>query len=841
MSPLEAFASRWIVAVCAFVGLLIGLVLFTIRAPVYESQTIISVNNPIGTMGDEAALVLSDRVLGVATTSLGFAPELEVEANEIAKLLTITVRADDPEDASRAATQLAELYVQRQTTVAVRVADAAEPNPDPVAPNRLAYVLIGSVVGAIVGAGLSGLRGLGDRLPVRQAVPEERPAPIRPALQPSDLGQRLAEASSAAAAPPSQSGPVVDVRDHVEPTVDVRTLEPAPFSSGDASPVTIHTLDEVPSNPMAPPSDRRPTSPFSRASTSMVARPRRAEPTWRDGEQPATIADPELFRDETLPPDLDPGVPPTFADELPPIEPPQVPSTFTDSVPTERRSSATPQPTSPAHNPPVAPMATSEPSEPSHAVAPPQPVHVAPTELREHQTPVQAVEYETPAQPAEQVAPPRFVSPRETVTEQPTYEEDDDWFDPNPIVEHAAPVAAEPHAHVAAPTESPFEPVPVSTARIDEAVTAALEVAEARFEARLADQGMAHEQQLSSIEAHYERQVAELKREVAESRKRARTAAAQLKRMTGDDQHRIGDLEAQATALENEIASLRSQLESERIAHLRELTNERDAADRMLDNARRDFRDQIDAHDQTNRTAMARHRSEIDEAMAETRADHEAALERQHREYESTLAAERNRRRDDLQKLAQRHRDEVETLTSRHEQAQTELKRRTKQTLAELRASEKRLSSEVDDLRQAERQFRNELTLVRTSLREAEQKHTETEQTLRDELALTKKALQSEKDRNAALREDVVRRTAEAHQAVDRAIEDRSTKLAELETLVTRQREQAEARIREANQAAEERIREATQREADLVAQVSRLERQLDEAQRRPQSGSQTG
>ena len=99
-------------------------------------------------------------------------------------------------------------------------------------------------------------------------------------------------------------------------------------------------------------------------------------------------------------------------------------------------------------------------------------------------------------------------------------------------------------------------------------------------------------------------------------------------------------------------------------------------------------------------------------------------------------------------------------------------------------------------------------------------------------MAIAKKSLTAEKERNAALRDDVVRRTAEAHQAVDRAIEDRSTQLAELESLVTKHRQHAEERVREANASAEERARESARREAELSARITRLERELDEVRR---------
>lgn len=772
-APLEAFASRWVVALFALAGLIIGMVLFGLREPTYESRTIVSVNNPLGTMGDEAALVMSDRVLSPAAAALGFQPDIEVEPNEVADLLSITVRANDPDDAARAATQVAQSYVQSQTTVAVRIADPAEPNPSPVAPNRLAYVLIGTVVGALIGAAVGSLQTLGRLVP-RRAEPVERPAPIRPARRPSS---ELASAMSAENAgqgeryEPGPTGITEMPSASSESVVDLRMV--APVSDGSRPEPSTPAVAPAPA-----PAPRRPAATaFSSASSSMVDTPSRPTPTWRTGEVP--VASEPSSPDASTPPVHTPAPQPLAAEE--------------------------PQPT-PA--PPVAqsvPIGFDESDAESFFVeAPPAAVHE--------------------------------VKPTGYIETGPTFEEHDldhddlgdgPTFSDEPIFENEpAPARVRPSA-IARRAQSP-SPDSIEAVRD-------LEDIEAHYETLLNDQAMGHAETLSSVEADFERDLSDLKRLLADARKQARIAAAQIKRMSGDDQHRIGDLEAQATALEAEITTLRGQLESERIGHVRELTTERDAADRALDNARREFRSRLDAHENDSRRAMSDSRGELDELLAKARFEHQTALERQHQEYEEALARDRERHKADLARLAERHREDITKTRTQAEEGGERQARQIKQTLAELRATEKRLTTELGELHQADRQFRAELTTARKNHRYTQQKHAETEQSLRDELALTKKSLQSEKERNAALRDDVVRRTAEAHQAVDRAIDDRSAKLTELEALVARQREHAEQRVREANAAAEERARAGARREAELSARITRLERELDQV--RPKTG----
>ena len=97
---------------------------------------------------------------------------------------------------------------------------------------------------------------------------------------------------------------------------------------------------------------------------------------------------------------------------------------------------------------------------------------------------------------------------------------------------------------------------------------------------------------------------------------------------------------------------------------------------------------------------------------------------------------------------------------------------------------------------------------------------------------MIKAELEGERERNAALRADVLRRSADAHQAIDKAVEERTAQLTELEASVARQRQYADSRVREVSAAAEEQSRQAASREASLTATISRLKRELEEAKR---------
>ena len=716
---LDAFLLRWSVALFALVGLVIGMVLFSLRAPVYESRSVTTVINPLGTMQDEVDLVLSDAVLGAATASLDTEPDIDVEANEVADLLTITVRADDPDDAARIATQITEAYVQAQSTTAVAVSSAATPDPSPVAPDRLIHLLAGTTLGALVGAAITGLQRIRLLLPAR-ARGGARPDPIRPAREPSS----------------EFAHQMVIATDH-EPVI-------APAAE-----------------------------PFALEEFLLV------EPAT--GETPfCERAEPVIDMRETV-----------AAQPRLPLAAKQRGDLDLTGDSTDVRADATP-------------LTTTSVDQPEHRTEPASvlqstPTSQAPTGATTDPTPhaADADREDDPSRPDPPATPPTF--------ETPCQESD-----------------------VSTPSTA-------SQSHTQAAVAEALGIARAKFEARLADAALAHQEHLSTLEAEHERQVADFKRDLADARKAARTASAQAQRVAGHDEHRVGDLQAQVDMLENEISGLRSQLETERITHVRELTQEREAADQALDDARRSYRNQIEANDQAGREALRVHRGDLDDLLAQQRADHQAELDRQHTGHEDALARLRQRQADDLAKLTERHRRELAASEAEAEAAAEQLAGATRQTITELRASEKRLAAELEELRQGARHHRSEVGLLRSSLADIERKYAETEQTLRHELAEAVGALESERERNAALRDDVVRRTAEAHQAVDRAIEDRSEQLAELESLVARQRAHAERRVSETIEAAEERARAAAKRESELQARIDQLERKLGD--RPPQTG----
>lgn len=762
---LEAFLLRWSVAVFTLIGLLLAVVLFMLRTPTYESRAVVSVVNPLGTMGDEAALVLSDDVLGTATETLGFKPSIDVEPNEVADLLTITARADDPDDAAQAASRLAEAYVRAQSSVAVTVIDPAEPNDSPVAPNRLVYLVIGSGLGALAGAAFTALQRAQQVVRGRSG-PDRRLPPIRPARDSSG------EFASQMLAATRVEDPDTFTYDEA---LDIRITD-------DMLTPTGHTVIDV----------RRHTgTEFSEGLTGATE----TDPDDADiHDDPASAAQPEVtMNNGDHPRSPDEGT--ASADSLPATSPvddvvdlrAEALTVIDVTEPSDDDVRGTVTPTSVASGAPSE-RSTSPGRGSSSAFA---------DRLAQPAAPARARSNDRSASDQLPGSAPRFVS------------------DPAPQRAEADP-----------------DPIRVATKA---AVADALARARARFDAEIAEINLAHEERLSTVEAANERQLAELRNELAEARRAAAAARARAQRRAGDDQHRVGDLQAQVEALESEISGLRTQLENERIAHLRELTSERDAADQALSEARREYREQLEANEQTGRDALDIHRSELDALLAQQRAEHQADLDRQHRQHEIALAQLRQRRKDDLTKLGERHRVELAALEAQSQQNATRLVDQTKHTVAELRATEKRLIGELDELGQREQRHRNEAQLLRTTLADTERERAEIERTLRDELEETRSALALERERNAALREDVVRRTAEAHQAVDRAIEDRSRQLGELEALVAQQREHAERRIRETNEAAEERARAAARREAELHARIVRLERELDE--RRPRTG----
>ncbi len=343
---------------------------------------------------------------------------------------------------------------------------------------------------------------------------------------------------------------------------------------------------------------------------------------------------------------------------------------------------------------------------------------------------------------------------------------------------------------------------------------------------------LAHDQNLAHAKAEHERATTDLRSELANLNKQVRMQAVRIKNRSGSDQSRVGDLEAQVGALAAELADLRRTLETERIAHTRRITEERGAADRALDNTRREYREELARHVHTHRQTVAEYRVDLDAELADDRIHHAAALEEQHREYESQIEADRARVQATLETANERNSREIESLrkAQRHELDRQAAQHKT--TIGNLRDAGQSNDSQLQENEKENRMLRVEVSSHQKRTRHTRAEHESTTQRLSDELALVKSELDGERQRNAALRADVLRRSAEAHQAIDRAVEERTGQLVELEASVGRQRQYADTRVREVSAAAEEQTRQAATREATLTAMVSRLKRELEETKR---------
>lgn len=771
-SSIALLASRWTVALCALIGLAVGLILFSLQTPIYESETILNVNNPIGTMADERALLLSNDVVGPAYRILGYDADIDVEPNEVADLLTITARADDPERAARAATVIAETYDQVQTSVPVSVTKVAEPNRSPVAPNRIAYILFGSALGAIAGLALGWIRALG-RLAPNSAPQRDAATPIRPPRSPSpelaaaaaalrdvDVVHASVPANAALAANPAPAAipePLAD-EDYSAAALAQRW---DPDSAFDADPIGSEPLSTPVFSPLA--ADAPPAPPAPAPATPAVAASPAIAAVPVVAVAPAIAAQ---FANTGTEEPLEPSVP------EPAVAPAATASAF--SAAANAMVEAPPLATSawaPSQLELDASVAASIPEPPT---PPPAPEPQAPELPAAHPPAAQppAAELPRPALPAG-----AELSAVADAAELPGAAETPDA----PERERALQNQIDLTDSATAPTGY----VPVSAAAVDP---------------------------------------------VPRPPAPARAVGASAR-----GEHRVGDLEAQVGALEQEIDSLREHLDNARVSHLREITKERQVADRALDNARREFDRTIEASEQASRTTLASSRSDLDQELAELRTIHQDALERQHREHEALLQKERERRADELRKASQRNEAQLADLRTQHARTLEQQKAGTRDTLAELRESVRTLTTELQQANEGEQRFRQELSMSQRNARTSEQRYGENLQAVRDELTLARNDLRSEQQRNAALRRDVVKRTAEAHQAVDRTLEERSSQLADLEAMVVKQREQAERRVRDAHAAADSRARASAKREAELTARVTRLERELD--QTRPQTG----
>ena len=699
-------ANRWTLALFALMGLLFGLLAHTLRTPNYDAEARVSVGNPIGTIAEEVEVVTSGRVLDAAATIVGFRPNISVEANEVAKLLTITARTDDPGSAAAAANAVANTYIQSQNTAAAALATVAEPNDSPVGPGRVVFALVGSAVGAALGL-LLGLF-MGSRRPARSRsrVPAEAatvPTPkATPAggfsesfaaelVEPASTESRIFSSTQLSEPAAVRAAPAVDAN----PSSVVIAVEPSAEHPAPVDAVAINATD----------GESLPT--FLDASE-----------LWGDGAGSDTFAEP-----------------------------------------------ATDQPA-------VTPVHTAAGSGSFTAFAVDEPI--ASSAGASH---------------------------------------DDAGLGPRTLTATAGDTPAQ--------------------ADIDLRERAELDrkALHSQFEAARYEQTLAHEQELAHRDAEHELQMGELQQEIAVLKKQARAATSQLKQQAGNDQHRVGDLQAQVDIAEEEARSLRAQLEKERIAHTHKLTEERGAADRSLDNARREYRDELNRHTRIHRAALSDHRDEIDRALAEARVAHADELEEQHREYETSLEAERSRRDAEIEAMTRRHQQELAEVAEQQREALERQAAQYKQTITALRQGRGTADDEIVELQRTVQQFRNEIAGLRKHQRQTDGQHASSVQKLQDDLAVTRTELASERERSKALREDVLKRSAESHELVDKALEERNKQLAELDAAVARQRDYADARVREIQALAEERSREAAAREADMTATISRLKHELSRLQ----------
>lgn len=634
-----------------------------------------AVSNPVGSLQEEVAVVTGATVLNASTSALGFEPEIDVTAAEVASLLTITAKADDAQRAADAANTVAATYVQAQLGAAANVAQPAVPPADPSGLGPLVYAVLGSILGAIAGAIVSYLQGIGGPKPVK-----ERPPPTLPDNRDLRIQPVMAE--------PVMAEPVTTEPVMAEPV----TAEPVT-----AAPVMTQTeITEAAATPQA-------ASAAASSFSAMVSEARAPEPApepwieegatddiWSDGDHPA-------------------------ADEQKQLD-----------------------------------------------------------------------DYEQP-----------------------------EATDPQ-VFDHLQPSGE----------LQPIEELQALDSLEDLERRALL----SQFEAARYELVLTHNEELARADATHERLVADLRGEIAHLNKQVRMQEARLKNRSGTDQNRVGDLEAQTDALEAELATLRQGLESERIAHSKQLTEERGTADRALDNARRQYREELSKHVHTHRQALADHRADLDDELAQDRTKHAAALEAQHVEYEQQLENERRRLDAKVKSALDRQQKELVDTNAHHRQELTQQALQHKETIAALRLATDESDLQLRELEKANRALRVELSTLQKSAQQTETENGALMQRLSDEIALMRGELEGERERNSALRADVLRRSAEAHQAIDRAVEERTSQLAELEASVARQREYADRRVRESSAAAEEQARQASMREADLTATISRLKRELAEA-----------
>ena len=776
--------NRWTIAIFALVGLGMGLLLYSLGTPTYETESLVTINNPIGTLADEVAVATSPAVLGAAEAILGYPPQVTITAADVASLLTVTATAGDPQAAKDTADIVASTYVSAQTNTAATVAQAAELPTSRSGLPVLAFAALGTIVGAALGAVVQMLQGRRPSPAASVTGVVEQSGSSEVEAQPSGVGiPNVAE---------DEDQPSVDLRESASlnpQSLDPQSLDPQPLAP---QPRSAQALDTQSVDTQVLGAD--PWRPDRATSGAIWSEPSSAA---FDSSLVETVA----ARDATITPLASSTPPQRPAEPSPPTQAPR------------QQAPASPGQATPGHEPPnpnKPPAYTPQSFQPEPLASPP------------------------PSEPPPSEPPP-------SLSEQPSKEP----ATMPPVVTHTL-TAETPASEAgsfsnasfsdAASSESTIDITsgdafhddlgPASFADLSELDRRALR---AQYETLKYELELKHQQELAHADAERERQTAELRSEITDLNKQLRVQSARLQNRAGRNHSRVGDLEAQVDALEIELAGIRQQLEAERIAHTKRLTEERGTADRALDNARREYREELAKHLHTHRATLAAHRTELDQTLADDRAKQAANLAAAHAEYEKAHEADRSRAEAKHTSNNQRHQREMASLT---ESTKQELERQTTQHKDTIEALRERSESNDNKLRELEKE--NRLIRAELSNQQKQARHNDTENTtavqrLNDELSVTRSELDGERERNAALRADVLRRSAEAHQVIDRAVAERTAQLAELESSVARQREYADARVREISASAEEQARQSTMREAKMTATISRLKREVEE------------
>jgi len=859
------------VAACALGGLVLGLVIFAARGSTYEADALIAVSNPARPVAGQVDNVTGPAV-DTAAARLGFRPNISVTVAEVAQLLTVTATDDDAERAALAANTVAESYVDAAEFGAA--ASIARSAPVPTSAAGLGptmFALIGSLLGAIAGVSAEPVlrRRPTGREPQSADARDARVIDLRNA-EPPDHHMALDEHQR-------RMAPHLEVteaschgvrRVGADVVTNGRTLEPVggvgplPRSGvgvvavaagvrrpGTFAAATAVGLTSTPASRLEFPdpslvlSDRNPAetrSPTQKSSPSMNSDTSSSSEVGREptGKEPATRRS-GLFASGADRPrsrmfgsgDVAPSGP-IFTLREGPVSGTRFFQTDASNEFGSDRNGTGHEPVVPSSDShesrdSVAPRPVPEQEMPDHDSAPPAvPVPMV-TPTRADQPPATPTP-EAPQNPTAVAPTPATPTPEAPQNPMPTATTSQTSAPPAAPTERVIPAAPRYEVATSGPHGAP-PPAPPSTAAPAEA-----QMLQAELDAARAELVLDHNQELARLRSEHERQSSELRTEVARLTKQLRIQASRLASRTGPDQTRVGDLEAQIDALDIELTQLRQTLESERIAHAKKLTDERGAADRALDNIRRVHREELAKHLHTHRQSLADHRNELDNELARDRAAHAAALDAEHERYEAQLDAERQRFENALAGVVQRHRSELDAL---REAGRADLSRQAAQykaTIAQLRVVTDAAEERVQEVERDNRMLRAALGSHQKQARHEQNDHAAAMERATEDLAIARAELEAERERNAALRADVLRRSAESHQAIDRAVEERTAQLAELEASVARQRQYADDRVREISEAAEEQARQAAVREADLTAAISRLKRELAESRDRP-------